>query len=663
MFNKFLLSFFLLIYFLIPSSLFSQAEYRSFNWNGDITLLNWLNRQVYYQYRERQKNLSEALNSKEKLNIYKKTLRTKYLKLLGDMPEKTALNPIVTGIIKQNGYRIEKVIYQSFKNHHITANLYIPETKGKHPGVLLFCGHEPTSKSTESYQKTAMLFALNGFVVLVIDPISQSERFQLIDVNGKPLTRGGTTEHSLLNFGSNLLGTSIVSYELFDNLCSLDYLISRPEVDIDLIGCLGNSGGGTQTTYFAAFEDRIKVAAPCSYVSTKARSIELGGMPDGCATLLSEGKEQIEIADYLILFAPKPLLILAGYNDFVDYPGTEEAAQELEKIYNLYGASDKFKLFTADDGHGISLPKREAAVAWFKKWLMGKEEKIIEGDLRILADTSLTCTKTGQVGSSFPEEVNVQNMNLKLFEKFKAQREDFIRNTSSDEQKQKIKEILSINNISDKVESEKIGAFQSDFYQVHKYIVRRLSEPPLPCIILTPQNEKIDSVIIIVDEVGKVESVKNSEYIDNIRRANVLVIPDIRGFGETLPKPDPNEKKFFNKEYRLALTSLHIGKPLLGQRVTDIITIMDFINSLPLLKGKPISLISKGMIIPASIHAAVLDERISRLIILDKIFTWKYYLNNLLEKDVYSNVAPGALRYYDLDDLMELLRVRKNSKK
>ena len=53
----------------------------------------------------------------------------------------------------------------------------------------------------------------NGIAVLVVDPIGQGEQLQIIDREGKPLTGGSTTEHTLLNAGFNLLGTSLAAQE------------------------------------------------------------------------------------------------------------------------------------------------------------------------------------------------------------------------------------------------------------------------------------------------------------------------------------------------------------------------------------------------------------------------------------------------------------------
>src|SRR5690606_35697068 len=107
-----------------------------------------------------------------------------------------------------------------------------------------------------------LLFAANGISVMVVDPISQGERVQFIDSEGRRILRGSTTEHTLLNAGAILTGSSVAAWELHDNIRALDYLVSRPEIDSNRIGCMGNSGGGAQTMWFIGFDDRVKAAAP-----------------------------------------------------------------------------------------------------------------------------------------------------------------------------------------------------------------------------------------------------------------------------------------------------------------------------------------------------------------------------------------------------------------
>ncbi len=213
------------------------------DWKAPATLPTYLLQQVHAQYTPRRAALDNALASAAGTAAYRDSVRARFRRVLGPLPTRSPLRARVVGTVPQAGFRIEKVIYESQPQHHVTANLYVPEGRGRRPAALLLCGHEQASKATPSYQLTARLLARNGFVVLVVDPVSQGERMQLVDGGGQPLTRGGTTEHTLLNAQATLLGRTLPGEELWDNVRGLDYLFSRPEVDAARPSCRGSPRG------------------------------------------------------------------------------------------------------------------------------------------------------------------------------------------------------------------------------------------------------------------------------------------------------------------------------------------------------------------------------------------------------------------------------------
>ncbi|HMJ62821.1 MAG TPA: hypothetical protein VK493_13705, partial [Bryobacteraceae bacterium] len=98
-------------------------------------------------------------------------------KLIGGPLEKTPLNARTTGAFEREGYRLEKVIYESRPQLFISANLYVP-TAGKppFPGVLFQMGHSASGKAYASYQKCCQALARLGYIVLAFDPMGQGER-------------------------------------------------------------------------------------------------------------------------------------------------------------------------------------------------------------------------------------------------------------------------------------------------------------------------------------------------------------------------------------------------------------------------------------------------------------------------------------------------------
>ena len=114
------------------------------------------------------------------------------------------------------------------------------------------------------------------------------------------------------------------------------------------------------------------------------------------------------------------------------------------------------------------------------------------------------------------------------------------------------------------------------------------------------------------------------------------------------------DAKYWNREYRNAMISMHIGRPIMGQRVVDILTLLDFCSEHEFLKGHPVKVFANGIYGPVAIHAAYLDERINSVEIKHSMKTWKEYIEMPMQWHMYSNVLYGALKYYDLPDLIRL---------
>jgi hypothetical protein len=193
----------------------------------DEMLHRYLLDQARQHFEARRKAIA-AIKTPDDIARRQKDLRAFFLRSLGDLPDRTPLEPHVVGTLKRDGYRVEKIIFESRPNHHVTANLYVPEGKPPFPGVLVPCGHSDNGKAHVDYQRMCILLARNGMAVLCYDPIGQGERFQFLDTRGKPVVRG-TTEHTMAGIGALLVGRQLASYRIWDGFRALDYLASRPK--------------------------------------------------------------------------------------------------------------------------------------------------------------------------------------------------------------------------------------------------------------------------------------------------------------------------------------------------------------------------------------------------------------------------------------------------
>jgi cephalosporin-C deacetylase-like acetyl esterase len=652
--KKYLLCLLLLSFGIQP--VFAQRSYNILDWKSHTTLYHYVIHQLHRQYASRDSALKKALQTNT-LAGYQTVCRKRYFKLLGGFPAKTPLHPQVTGTVQEKGYRIEKVVYESFPHHHVTANLYIPDGRGPFPGILFFCGHEATAKATTTYQQTSILLAKHGFVVLTIDPISQGERYQFTGPTGHPLTRGGTTAHTLLASGSNLVGTSVVAYQLWDNERGLDYLCSLKEVDTSRLGCIGNSGGGTQAAYFIPYDPRIKAAAVCSYVTRRERTLELLGPQDGCQWLPGESGAGLDISDYLIMFAPKPVLILAGRYGFVDFSGTRDVYGELKEVYRHLHQPEKVGLFAYDDGHGIQIPKQEAAVRWFCHWFFHDNRPIGETDVHTLPEAALQVTKSGQVNSAFKDEATIQTHNLSLADSWKQPRRQLLETSSPEAYRKMIRKVLAIGPSTPVLDTQQMGTLQKDGYQFQKLILRRKGQPPLPCLLAyAPGNRKEQKLMILLSAKGKKSVLQNDSLISAYAaRGDALLVADLRGMGETSDEPAFNDKKYDNSEYRVAMLSLFIGHPLPGQRTEDIFTLLNYCKSDPHLKSLPVTIRASGVAAEPALLAAALDTRIDALQLVHTVPSFYTLLDHPMMQDQYAYIIPDVLRYFDLAGLVKFV--------
>lgn len=227
-------------------------------------LIHHLNKQAF-KYLDKRDAEVASIKTKEEWIQRQSGVKKKLFELVGPFPEKTPLNAKITGIVKKEGFRIEKVVYESMPGFYVTGCLFIPDKiKGKRPAVIQVSGHSTAAFRSRGTQTQLYNLVKKGFIVFAIDPIHQGERLQYWDESSKKFLLGTSPTAGHGYYGSQMLisGISPIRYFVWDGIRGVDYLLSRKEVDPGRIGIYGCSGGGTQTTFIAAMDDRIKVAVP-----------------------------------------------------------------------------------------------------------------------------------------------------------------------------------------------------------------------------------------------------------------------------------------------------------------------------------------------------------------------------------------------------------------
>jgi dienelactone hydrolase len=335
-------------------------------------------------------------------------LRLKALALIGGLPEaKTPLDVRVTGTIPMDGYKIEKIVFESLPGIHVTALVYVPDAPaGKRPAVLLACGHSDVGKAYANYQEIAARLVRRGYVVLCWDPVGQGERSQFWD---KPRGRSRYNlvcgEHAVLGNFATIAGTSLVRYMVWDGMRAVDVLLGRDDVDASRLAVTGTSGGGFQSLWLGALDRRIAAVLPSCFPTALPMRManRIFEDPDSDPEqdppgLVSEG---IGHAGLLLLVYPRPLHVSAAVLDFFPIEGTRQAMREVASFYGRFGHGDRVALSQGYHKHQYSAENQAKAFAFLDR-AFGQPAHAALGDAKILPPEALRCTPSGQVREDLP---------------------------------------------------------------------------------------------------------------------------------------------------------------------------------------------------------------------------------------------------------------------
>jgi dienelactone hydrolase len=339
--------------------------------------------------REQARKLREndrAPRSREEWDARRKALRDRMLAAMGPFPDKPCeLDPRVLGKLDRDGYRIERLIFQSRPDVWVTASAYVPGVKEgqKVPAVLVVHGHWPWARRDPVVQARCLGLVKLGFFVLAVDAFGAGERYT------KP-ARG--TYHGAL-YGATLwpVGHTLLGMQVYDNRRAVDYLLSRKEVNGKL-GITGASGGGNQSMYAGALDDRFAAVVPvCSVGNYQAY------LRAACCVceVLPGALKFTEEGDVLGLVAPRALLVMNAARDGIQFSPAEaeKSVGRAKEIFKLHDAEAKVRHVVFDSGHDYNRAMREAMYGWMTLHLKGegKGEPIAEPEHTLEKPEDLAC--------------------------------------------------------------------------------------------------------------------------------------------------------------------------------------------------------------------------------------------------------------------------------
>jgi dienelactone hydrolase len=631
---------------------------------GTMMTRHWL-RQADEALRTRQAEY-EARKTPAQIAAYQARLRQKFLEAIGGLPERTPLATQVTGTVARDGYRVEKIVFQSQPKHFVTALLFLPDgsrCKPPYPGVLVPCGHAKEAKGHGPYQSVAAALALAGMAALVVDPIDQGERGQYLGQGGWP-QRWGVQSHFHIAIGTTLLGRNVARFEIWDNMRAIDYLQSRPEVDPQRIGCTGNSGGGTQTSYMMALDERIRAAAPSCYLCGFAALLRTIGPQDSEQNIFGQLAFGMDHGDYVMMRAPTPILMCTATKDFFDIGGAWDVFREANRLYTRLGFAERLALLENDAPHNYDKLQREGVVRWLSRWLLGRDQPIVEPAIRLLSAEEFRCTADGLV-MRLPGARSTYDLNAEYEGHLARRRAAAWKSGPRDGLLAKIRQLAGVRPLAElsKPAVEKIGAQQRPGYRVETLLLALEGEMVMPALEFLPDQPAAGPAVLYVHDQGKAADAGPGGAIEQlVRQGHLVLAVDLRGTGQT---------KSASAENDVGMAYL-LGRSYVGLRAEDVLVAARYLAEQSPAGHPPaaarqagarqagapgaVRLVAVGQVGIPALHAAALEPGLFQSVKLARTLrSWSEVISDPLTRVEPDQIVHAALETYDLPDLAGLL--------
>lgn len=575
-------------------------------------------------------------------------VRENFWKLAGGEPERTPLAVRDAGGFQRPGYRLEKLSYESRPGTRIPANLYLPASgRPPYPGVLFQMGHSLNGKANDSYQKCCQGLARLGYVVLAFDPMGQGERtyYGVGDAD---------EEHSRAGRQMLLVGDTATRLQVWDAVRSLDLLATHPLVDARRLGSTGQSGGATLTMLLSAVDDRLACAVvSCGNTENFACAgfNSPGSTDDAEQNLIGAGPLGLDRWDLLYPMAPKPLLILASERDaFGTYSpsyvqsGEEELAR-LRRIYSLLGRADALQWITTALPHALTHQLRLHTYRFFHQWLMGQPgaptpavdepEVVPEPEANLLVGVKPT-----RVRMPRPAPAPVDGPSLAALLGVEAPARPRV---------------------------AVLGRERGERCWIETIEVESAPGVFLPAYLFLPAEETNPaasrrSLLIVAEPGGRTRRWREGDLYPSLAAAGFAVCAlDVRGVGDLRPEVGRGSQTYtipHSTEEAYAWASMILGKPLLGQRVEDLIAAVRAVKA-HAGEGRRVVLAALGAMAVPALCAAALEPAIDTAYLCRGLVSWSALIAGDEYTEPFANFQPGILLRTDLPFIAQAVLPRR----
>jgi len=529
------------------------------------------------------------------------------------------LNARKLGELQRDGYRVEKWIFQTRTDVWMTANCYVPDTPGKHPAILAVHGHWKGAKQDPVPQQRCIGPAKLGYVVLAVDAFGAGERGL-----GKALGEyhGEMVAATLFPVGLPLSGLQV-----YENMRAVDFLQARSDVDGSRIGITGASGGGNQSMYAGAWDDRFAGVVPVCSVGTYDSYL-------GAACCMCEVVPGVlrftEEWGILGLTAPRGLMVVNASKDAFQF-SIGEATKSLavtRTIYDLYQRPDALRHATFEWHHDYSQAMREAMYGWMNRHLRegGSDQPIPDPLMKVEDPETLRCYP----GDSRPDDwMTIPKFAAREARQILGSRNfpasDAELNRQREQRRSSLARLLGNPQVTTPLQSASRpapnGASRAWDFNVEPGIRLAAVERSAAERHHGAEGDATARArtAIVIDCDGA-EKARQHPVVEKLAIAGWSIVTcDLRATGPWTWKADAIGRA---PDHNSAEWSLWIGRPLAGQWALDIRRLIDSLVESDAGATREIAVVGIGPAGVPALCASALDARIGRLITIDSLASY-----------------------------------------
>ena len=272
------------------------------------------------------------------------------------------------------------VVLHSHDGVYLWGKEKVVATDNEHPYLAAFKGRSYGGKSI------AVELVNQGYVVVTIDAFYWGERRMLLDddpaaYRDRPLSmtekeiqafnQRASQNESLIARSLFTAGITWPGVLLWDDMRTVDYLASRPEVDPRRLGCVGLSLGGYRSFLLAALDNRIKAAVDVGWMTSFASQIKQHVLNTvGLSFHVNGLYRYMDLPDMAALIAPRAVLVINGSRDrLFALEGVKAAFEKIGRCYDKAGSSDRQRCRLYDAPHEFNLEMQAEAWEWLRRWV------------------------------------------------------------------------------------------------------------------------------------------------------------------------------------------------------------------------------------------------------------------------------------------------------